>query len=105
MNPDGYKNIEQPIHSNTISIGVIGFSARSWKNPFMHILKVYDKAPQKPFFWLGHHHLPSVHESLAWRKSFVQSNDQCWSDDVCTDQDAKGSLTALRLGFEILDID
>ena len=29
MNPDGYKNIEQPIHSNTISIGVIGFSARS----------------------------------------------------------------------------
>ena len=29
MNPDGYKNIEQPIHSSTISIGVIGFSARS----------------------------------------------------------------------------
>ena len=29
MNPDGYKNIEQPIYSNTISIAVIGFSARS----------------------------------------------------------------------------
>ena len=52
MNPDGYKNIEQPIHSNTISTGVIGFSARSWKNPFMHILNVYDKAPQKSFFYL-----------------------------------------------------
>ena len=50
MKPDGYKNIEQPLRSNTISIGVIGFPVRSWKNPFMHILNVYDKASRKPFF-------------------------------------------------------
>ena len=68
----------------------------------MHILNVYDQASQKPFFLTWSSPLPSVHESVAWRKSFVQSNHQCWSDDVCTDQDAKGSLTAHWSGFEII---
>ena len=70
MNPDGYKNIEQPIHSSTISIGVIGFSARSWKNPFIPILNVYEKASQKPF--------------LTWSSPFTFGSwEYCVAQIIC----------------------
>ena len=70
MNPNGYKNIEQPIHSNTISIGVIGFSARSWKNPFMHILNVYDNALKNLF--------------LTWSSPFTFGSwESCVAQIIC----------------------